>query len=190
MTSLYEQGRAPGKNVECSPVQAFWKKSGRQKRPSPVLGNNFAAAGLVQILMKVYNLSCEHDHRFEGWFSSEEDFNTQLADRHIECPICDSHHITKLPSAPRLNLSGTQAPQPDARAKFEAALLEVARQVIANTEDVGERFAEEARRIHYDEAPERGIRGVATAAECEALAEEGIEVVTLPIPAALKQPLQ
>lgn len=140
--------------------------------------------------MKVYNLSCEHGHRFEGWFSSEDDFNRQLAGRHIECPTCDSQNVTRLPSAPRLNLSGAQDQQPDTRAELEAALFEVARQMIANTEDVGDRFAEEARRIHYNEAPERSIRGVATLDEREALAEEGIDVVTLSIPAVLKQPLQ
>jgi hypothetical protein len=146
-------------------------------------------SGSVQIEMKVYNLSCESDHRFEGWFASEEDFSSQLQQQHIECPVCESHGIRKLPSAPRLNLSGGQAPQPDPVVQLQAKLAELARQVIANTEDVGERFVEEARRIHYHEAPERNIRGVATASECEALAEEGIDVVRLPIPAALKSSL-
>jgi hypothetical protein len=140
--------------------------------------------------MKVYNLSCEHNHRFEGWFSSEDDFNAQLAQQRIECPICDGHTITRLPSAPRLNLSTAQTPEVGAGARLQAKLIDIARRVIANTEDVGERFAEEARRIHYNEVPERGIRGVATVDECEALAEEGIDVMTLPVPTALKQPLQ
>lgn len=139
--------------------------------------------------MKVYNLSCESDHRFEGWFTSEEDFSSQLQRQHIECPVCESHGIRKLPSAPRLNLSGSQAQQSGPTAQLQAKLAELARQVIANTEDVGDRFAEEARRIHYNEAPERNIRGVATPNECEALAEEGIDVVQLPMPAALKPPL-
>lgn len=139
-------------------------------------------------LMKVYNLCCEYDHRFEGWFSSENDFTSQSVQNRIACPVCESHVIRKLPSAPRLNLS--QAPQADDSAKFQAKVLQMVRQAIANTEDVGERFAEEAKRIHYNEVPERAIRGVATIAECEALLEEGIDVAPLPMPAVLKQPLQ
>jgi hypothetical protein len=140
--------------------------------------------------MKVYNLSCEQDHRFEGWFSSEEDFSSQLARQYIECPVCESRGITRMPSAPRLNLSGVQAPQGDTRADLQAKLMELARKVIADTEDVGERFAEEARRIHYKETSQRGIRGIASPDECAELADEGIEVVQMPLPAALKQPLQ
>ena len=68
--------------------------------------------------------------------------------------------------------------------------LRLARQVIAATEDVGERFADEARRIHHDEAPARPIRGVTTPRQAAELAEEGIEVVALPLPLAAKEPLQ
>jgi hypothetical protein len=142
--------------------------------------------------MKVYNLSCGHQHRFEGWFSSEEDCNTQLDQQEIECPLCNDRDITKMPSAPRLSLSSAQkpTPSPDTHSQLQAKLLEFARQIVANTEDVGDRFAEEARRIHYSEAPERGIRGIATPDECEALADEGIDVLQLALPEALKQPLQ
>lgn len=140
--------------------------------------------------MKVYNLSCENNHRFEGWFSSEDDFNTQSSRSQICCPICESKGVNRLPSAPRLSLSGAQAPQPDVRTQVQAQIAEFMRHVVANTVDVGDRFAEEARRIHYREAPERAIRGVATPAECEALTDEGIDVVALPIPKTPKQPLQ
>ncbi len=68
--------------------------------------------------------------------------------------------------------------------------MEMMRQIIAKTEDVGERFVEEARRMHYNETPERAIRGIATVSEREALADEGIDVIPLPLPPALKQPLQ
>lgn len=145
--------------------------------------------------MKVYNLSCATGHRFEGWFSSEQDFQTQSDERRIECPFCESGDVSRLPSAPRLNLSSA-ANKPEennaelVKAQAQAAVMDILRKVIANTEDVGERFVEEARRIHYQEAPERAIRGVASPADCEALADEGIEVVSLPIPAAFKQPLQ
>lgn len=139
--------------------------------------------------MKVYNLSCEHDHRFEGWFSSEEDFNTQSEAREIECPFCENRKIRRLPAAPRLNLSGAPAPQNETVTVVQAQVLSMIREIAANTEDVGNRFAEEARRIHYNEVPERAIRGVATASECEALIEEGIDVMALPSP-ILKQTLQ
>jgi hypothetical protein len=143
--------------------------------------------------MKVYNLSCERNHRFEGWFSSQEDFSSQLEQQHIECPVCESRGIRKMLSAPRLNLSGAQEPRTDtrdARGDVQAKLLEAARRLIADTEDVGDRFADEARRIHYNEAPQRGIRGSASVDECAELTDEGIEVLQIALPAALKYPLQ
>lgn len=146
--------------------------------------------------MKVFNLACEHDHAFEGWFASAEDYDRQLARGLLECPTCASRTIRKLLSAPRLNLSAQSAPEPSAPAKpatpeqAQAMLFKLARHIMANTEDVGARFAEEARRIHYKEAPERGIRGQASAEEARELAEEGIEVMALPLPAAVKEPLQ
>ena len=140
--------------------------------------------------MKVYNLSCEHEHRFEGWFSSEDDFISQSNSQQIECPICESRIIKKLPSAPHLSLSGANAPKSDTGAVVQAKIAHLVRQIVESTEDVGERFAEEARRMHYNEAPERAIRGVATVKECEELVDEGVDIMALPIPDALKQPLQ
>ncbi len=98
-------------------------------------------------------------------------------------------------SAPRLNLSGareseTTAPAPQPQFDAQAQWMKAVRHVLAHTEDVGEKFADEARRIHYGEAAERGIRGQATPDEREALRDEGIEVMPLPMPAALKEPLQ
>jgi hypothetical protein len=139
--------------------------------------------------MKVYNLCCERDHRFEGWFSSEDDFTSQSARLQIECPVCNSCSVKRLPSAPRLNLSGAQSPQNNQRQTAHEQWISVARDVIAHTVDVGDRFAEEARRIHYREAPERGIRGSATPDEALALAEEGIDVLQIALPAALKAAL-
>lgn len=150
--------------------------------------------------MKVLDLRCAHDHRFEGWFASEEDAQSQISRDLVQCPVCGDHAVTRLPSAPRLNLSGAverqptpQAPAQQAQAVPQAAqalqslYLKAVRQVLAQTEDVGPRFAEEARRMHYDEAPERGIRGTASPEEVQALAEEGIETFPLVVPAALKQ---
>lgn len=151
--------------------------------------------------MKVLNLRCANGHGFEGWFASEEEFLDQNGRSAIECPLCADRVVTRLPSAPRLNLSGTREPQPAApapgavaqkpvAADLQAAWLAATRRLMASTEDVGERFPDEARRIHYGEAEARGIRGQATPEEREALREEGIEVVALPLPAALKGPVQ
>ena len=152
--------------------------------------------------MKVLNLRCAHDHGFEGWFSSEDDFQAQNQRAAIECPLCGDTGVTRLPSAPRLNLSGARAPAADGQdaapgpasamaapdqvpAEIKSQWLQVVRQVLANTEDVGERFPEEARRIHYGETGQRSIRGQASAEERAALADEGIEVMALPLPAGL-----
>jgi hypothetical protein len=145
--------------------------------------------------MKVLNLQCAHRHSFEGWFGSEDDFREQLGRGQVECPLCGDTAIVKMLSAPRLNLGAARTePKQDVMAApdatLQAAWMKMVRHVLASTEDVGERFAEEARRIHYGEAQERGIRGQASAQETEALVEEGISVLPLPIPKALKEPLQ
>jgi len=144
--------------------------------------------------VKVFNLHCDNDHAFEGWFASAEAFDTQLAAGQVACPLCESTAITKALSAPRINL-GAEAPQRQATAmptqeQMQALFMKMAREIVAGTEDVGERFAEEARRIHYKEAQERGIRGVTSRNEAEALEEEGIQVMPLPFSRLLKEPLQ
>ena len=146
--------------------------------------------------MKVLNLQCGHQHVFEGWFGSEEEFQSQRERGLVECPLCGDTGVSKLPSAPRLNFGAR--PEPQARqevasvpaAAMQAEFLKMVRHVMANTEDVGERFADEARAIHYGESEERGIRGQASAEETQALLEEGISVLPLPIPKALKGPVQ
>jgi hypothetical protein len=158
--------------------------------------------------MKVLDLRCSHGHGFEGWFASNEAFESQLADGLVECPVCADTRIVKLLSAPRLNLGNAKAPaeaaaaaspsassapakaQAPAEQSPEARWMRAVREVLAKTEDVGDRFADEARRMHYGEAEERGIRGQATREQTEALLEEGIPVMALPIPAALKETLQ
>ena len=152
--------------------------------------------------MKVLNLRCANGHGFEGWFASEDDFLGQNGRGLVECPLCADRVVTRMPSAPRLNLSGAREPAPPAKPEnpakspaanpgdLQALWMQVVRHAIENTEDVGQRFAEEARRIHYGESESRGIRGLASPEEREALHEEGIEVMALPIPAALKGPVQ
>jgi hypothetical protein len=145
--------------------------------------------------MKVLNLQCSHSHGFEGWFASEDDFQGQLGRGQVECPLCGDTAVSKMLSAPRLNL-GAAEPQPRQEvmntpdASMQAAWLKMVRHVMANTVDVGERFPEEARRIHYGESEERNIRGQASREETEALLEEGIGVLPLPLPKALKETLQ
>ncbi len=152
--------------------------------------------------MKVLSLRCSNGHGFEGWFASEDDYQSQNGRGLVECPLCADKVISRLPSAPRLNLSGAKAPEAatpapaaaggsaPAEVTLQAAWMQAVRHVLANTEDVGERFAEEARRIHYGEAEVRGIRGQATPEDAESLRDEGIEVAVLPLPKPLKEPLQ
>ncbi|MDO9199657.1 DUF1178 family protein [Rhodoferax sp.] len=149
--------------------------------------------------MKVLDLQCGHQHVFEGWFASEDDFLGQQGRGLVECPVCGDASITKRLSAPRLNLgaargeaSNTQEVVATATTDqtLQTAWMKVARRILANTDDVGNRFAEEARKIHYGEAKERGIRGQASRAETESLIEEGIAVMPLPLPEALKGQLQ
>ena len=150
--------------------------------------------------MKVLNLRCAHEHTFEGWFASEDDFQSQCERGLVECPLCGNKAVSKLPTAPRLNVSKarepslapattTAAPTPEAMT-MQSMWLRAVQHVMANTDDVGERFAEEARRIHYGEVEERAIRGQATKEDALALQEEGIEVMSLPVPAAAKGTLQ
>ncbi len=201
--------------------------------------------------MKVLDLACQHGHSFEGWFGSEEDFQSQLTRGLVQCPICDDAKIIKKLSAPRLNISGAKRPEasseqnsastrtPDdvssanatatdsialrvdsmpanelkssentikntdsdhplhalmRNPQFQAAYMEMAKEVLAKTDDVGHDFAREARKIHYakdkSKAKERGIRGQATHDETMELLDEGIDVMPLPLPRALKETLQ
>ena len=149
--------------------------------------------------MKVLDLQCSQRHSFEGWFGSEADFQDQLGRGLIECPLCGDAAVTKMLSAPRLNLGSARQEPVSVQAQevvaapdktMQAAWMKMVRHVMANTEDVGARFPEEARRMHYGETGERGIRGQASPDETQALLEEGIGVLPLPIPKALKEPLQ
>jgi hypothetical protein len=139
--------------------------------------------------MKVLNLCCSHEHRFEGWFASEEDYLSQTERRLVECPMCGDLGIKRLPAAPRLNVkapresaTGHDTPQSPEAMTMQAMWNRAVQHVMANTDDVGERFAEEARRIHYGETPDRAIRGQATSDDAQALRDEGIDVVALKVP--------
>jgi hypothetical protein len=160
-----------------------------------------------RVTMKVLDLRCANGHVFEGWFAGEDDFLAQNGARRIECPLCGDSVIVKAPTAARLNLGAREVlPQPVAAATppspdaprdpttmpqaMQAAWMRAVRHVLATTEDVGPRFAEEARRIHYGESDMRGIRGKTTERERDALRDEGIEFATLPLPEGLDGPMQ
>ena len=157
--------------------------------------------------MKVLDLQCAHQHEFEGWFGSEDDFLSQLGRGLVTCPLCGDAHIQKKLSAPRLNLrSGrdeagaptstgsavamsNHAANPELAA-LQARMLKALREVVANSEDVGERFPDEARAMHSGAVEHRNIHGKTSPQEALALLEEGIEVIALPMLPGLKETLQ
>ena len=148
--------------------------------------------------MKVFDLQCAHGHGFEGWFASEDDYRQQTERGFLTCPVCGEAEVRKMLSAPRLNLQKGAPSQPSEsvpmahtgnQKDLHARLLQVMREVVANTEDVGERFAEEARAMHHGEVEQRSIRGQASPQEAMELIEEGIEVVPLPSVPAAKETL-
>lgn len=133
-----------------------------------------------------YNLSCENGHAFEGWFSSSGDFDRQAERRLIACPTCGSGSISKQLMAPTVSTArkkeARQALVMDqAQKETITKLREMVKSIRENAEDVGARFPEEARKIHYGEADQRGLIGKATAEEAIALLEEGIEIAPLPV---------
>jgi hypothetical protein len=142
--------------------------------------------------MIVFDLQCAEGHRFEGWFGSARDFASQKKRGLLSCPNCGESEVERALSAPRLNM-GAQEPRqaaqktPDMEGKdaFAMAQMLYSRmldEVLTKSEDVGERFPEEARKIFYKEAPGRAIRGQASQEQHDELVEEGIPVARLPVP--------
>lgn len=140
-----------------------------------------------------YRLGCADGHEFESWFRSIADYDTQSNSGAVACPLCASTEISKLPMAPAVvsarGNSGVQAPeQEQAPAAIAAtssppmatALRAFKKAVLENSEDVGAKFAEEARKIHFGEAEERNIRGSTTAEEAQSLHQDGIPFGILP----------
>lgn len=137
--------------------------------------------------MKIFDLMCGGEHRFEGWFASADEFAAQKARRLIGCPSCGATDVDRVPSATRFNtgavqpLAQTPAGQ-DPMALAQKLYSRMLDELLTRSEDVGSEFPAEARRIHYEEAPARSIRGQASREEHEALVEEGIPVARLPVP--------
>ncbi len=138
--------------------------------------------------MIIFNLTCSNEHNFEGWFASKEDFEKQNKQKQISCPKCSSTTIKKCMSAPYVRTkssSSKQATIPNNNRVENDELYDNLRKkiidhVLNTTEDVGEKFPEEARKIHYNEKPARPIRGNASRNDVEELNEEGIEVLPIP----------
>jgi len=140
--------------------------------------------------MKIFDLQCGAGHRFEGWFASSEDFAAQRTRGLVGCPACGAHEVERVPSATRFN-TGAPAPAPvakraeegrDPAAEAQKLYSRLVDEILTRAEDVGTEFPAEARRIHYEEAPARMIRGQATREEHDALVDEGIPVGYLPVP--------
>ena len=153
-----------------------------------------------------YQLLCHLEHEFEGWFSDSASFESQVETKLVECPFCGSHEVRRALTAPNLNspkmrktthheevraqdvavaaapmAEGSEAQQ-QARAMGQAmtALRQLHKKIQADFTNVGEAFAQEARKIHYGDAEAKPIYGTSTAEEREELAEEGIEFYQLP----------
>lgn len=143
--------------------------------------------------MIIFDLACDAEHRFEGWFSSTEAFDSQVENGLLDCPVCGSNTIRRIPSAVHL---GTGAPSATDRPSQNTAVAAVAKEdivsayrqrvlaLLESSEDVGSDFADEARKILLNEAPARMIHGETTDEDLEGLAEEGIEVIRLLVPKA------
>lgn len=131
--------------------------------------------------MIVYSLACGKGHAFEGWFKDSAAFDAQAADGKLVCPMCNSRKVVKAPMAPAV--SGTKskgAPSPGELAKMRQFMTGLRKYVEENAENVGTKFPEEARKIHYGETEERPIYGEATLKEAKELIEEGVDVAPLP----------
>ena len=144
--------------------------------------------------MIVFDLACDNNHPFEGWFGSADDFTLQAKEGDIACPVCGSVDITRQLSAPYVKTrSGSTQADESPMVSVANAAQELKKKfiehVLSNTVDVGQRFPEEARRIFYKETPQRAIRGTASSHEVSELKEEGIDVMAIPGPPALPEKL-
>jgi hypothetical protein len=144
--------------------------------------------------MIVFDLLCSAGHRFEGWFGSAADYDSQRERRLLSCPSCGSAQVDRVPSATRANLGAEppKAPQPpgktpdmEGKDPFAIAQMLYSRmldELLTKTDDVGRDFPAEARNIFYERTPNRAIRGQATQEEHDELIDEGIPVARFPIP--------
>ena len=133
-----------------------------------------------------YELSCDNGHTFEGWFGSADDFDRQQKMALVSCPTCGSAHVAKRLMAPSVATARKKETRQEmvmqaGQKEMMSKLREIVTTIRANSEDVGERFPEEARKIHYGETEQRGLIGKASATEVRDLLDEGIEIAPLPV---------
>ena len=137
-----------------------------------------------------YTLECKNKHRFESWFQSADAFEKLLASNHITCSQCGTNDVSKSVMAPNIGIKNNSKPNRQNIGKevslsvpstaTEKAIKEFRQHLEKNSENVGAKFATEARKMHLGEAPERSIYGESTVKEAKDLIEEGINVVPLP----------
>ncbi|RVA33059.1 DUF1178 family protein [Mesorhizobium sp. M7A.F.Ca.US.001.01.1.1] len=132
-----------------------------------------------------FALICEHEHEFEGWFRSNDDFDTQKKRGFVDCPSCGSHTVQKALMAPAVSTARKQETialaMGEAQKQALAQLKAMAEKVRENADYVGDKFAEEARKIHFGESDPRGIYGEATLDEAKSLVEDGVEFMPIPV---------
>lgn len=128
-----------------------------------------------------FSLHCEHDHEFEGWFRSNDDFDSQVGNGLVACPACGSHNIGKALMAPSVTTGRQKEKIAVAMSKMVSELKEMTRKVRENADYVGSDFAEEARKIHFGEVEKRGIYGEASPEEVKSLLDDGVDVMPLPV---------
>lgn len=132
--------------------------------------------------MIVLNLACGNSHCFEGWFASLEEFQRQAGTQQVICPHCNDASITKLPAGSHVRRAVAEKSQVAGAEKTsdEARVVAALEELLCDSDNVGQNFPEEARKIHYAEIPARNIHGTASVAEVRSLLEEDISVVPLP----------
>ena len=142
--------------------------------------------------MIIYDLKCEYGHQFEGWFKAADDFARQQQDNMLSCPVCGAQHISKLPTASRINTRSQGNQQALAQVSSEVGetlMAKIHQYIDDNYDNVGSQFPEEARRIHYGETEARNIHGTASLDEIRSLHEEGISATPVPVRPVQKEKL-
>ena len=134
--------------------------------------------------MIIYDLKCENGHKFEGWFKDREAFDEQKIRKLVVCPVCGSFETELLPSSPKImNRDGGEVAKKDPREISQLKLLQKFQEFVnKNFDDVGERFAETALKIHHGKEDPRNIKGTATKQDEDVLKEEGVQFFKIPLP--------
>lgn len=131
--------------------------------------------------MIAYDVACENGHTFEGWFNNNTSFEDQRLRGLVDCPHCGSTRVERIPSTFAIGNKTKPQEQPADIAPQLATMLRMQRYIEKNFEDVGQKFADEAVKIHYGEAEKRNIRGTTTQQEEQQLKEEGVAFLKIPI---------